>query len=172
MTAASYNRLMESHCHVCRCSFSEAFLSVCGTFPQCRCISDHLLQHPVSSLPSGRIQLRGLPLSRDSHTGTFIGSVQHLSTLWPNFSFLISAYVSVYQFIRYCICDNAHLFVCSSIYPSVWMSIHLSQYLSIFLFCLSRQRSVCIKKSVRTFFPRRYASTTSSTYETSLIFSR
>lgn len=49
---------------------SEAFHSVCSSFPGCRRIGYHLLQHPVRSLPAGRVQLRGLPLSWNSHTGT------------------------------------------------------------------------------------------------------
>ena len=65
-------------------STPEAFLSVCSTLPQCWCISHHLLQHPVSSLPSGRIQLRCLSLSWNSYTGTSTPLLQHLSKLKPN----------------------------------------------------------------------------------------
>lgn len=49
---------------------SEAFHSVCSSLPRCRRSDHHLLQHPLRSLPAGWLQLRGLPLSRDSDAGT------------------------------------------------------------------------------------------------------
>lgn len=58
--------------------FSETFLCVCCTFPWNRCISHHLLQHPVSSLPSWGIQLRHVSLSWHSPTGVCI---EHCITL-------------------------------------------------------------------------------------------
>lgn len=51
-------------------SIPETFLSVYSAFPWCWCVSHHLLQHPVRSLPAGRLQLRRVSLSWNSHPGT------------------------------------------------------------------------------------------------------
>lgn len=119
---------------------SEAFLSLCGTFPRRRCISYHLLQHPVGSLPSGRIQLRGLPLSRNSHAGTPSLSVLHLSTLKPDSFVPVHANIGLDQFITLCIITPI-CSVCSDIYPTISTTIHLLVLLIQAAICLHQKIS-------------------------------
>lgn len=96
--ADTSHRIKKSLSHLLM-RLSEAFLSVCGTFPKRRRVSHHLLQHSVSSLSSGRIQLWGLPLSWNSHAGISADSAALvcIKSRFQSIDLTLSHYITIFM---------------------------------------------------------------------------